>query len=80
MKEEAMNIYPNPASVNIHIQMPQTEEPYHQFQLLDAFGRILRTWSTKTATSYNVSIKDLPNGSYIRSLSKAIALIFHIDF
>lgn len=63
IKEEILTVFPNPASNTISIQLPQNQEQSYQFQLLDAFGRVLRVWSTPIA-NYDLSLEGLPNGSY----------------
>lgn len=61
---EGINIYPTPASNNIHIKM-DAAQPYHA-QLYDAAGRLAKTAHAVGATP--IDVHDLPAGNYVLHL------------
>ncbi|MEM8529019.1 MAG: T9SS type A sorting domain-containing protein [Bacteroidota bacterium] len=63
-KKESLTIFPNPVSNNLRIQLQKNDKRDYQFQLLDTYGNILRTWFS-AAVRYDLSTEDLPSGSYI---------------
>lgn len=76
-REEALQIgnltlAPNPAGDFIRISMDAVQEGMYQFRLLDATGRLLRTWQDHVETGFtkNISLKNLPKGLYLLQVQR----------
>ncbi|MEN0048964.1 MAG: IPT/TIG domain-containing protein [Bacteroidota bacterium] len=63
VKEEELVIFPNPANTSVQIELLGEPADLYDFQLVDAFGKVLRAWSSSEAI-YNLSLNNLPKGSY----------------
>ncbi len=61
-----INIYPNPASELLSIEMPQTENNQIQYQLVNAVGSILQ--SGLFYSRVDIELTDFPSGIYIVQL------------
>ncbi|MEM7657917.1 MAG: carbohydrate binding domain-containing protein [Bacteroidota bacterium] len=61
-------VYPNPSSGQVLIQLPTSGTGNSLLQLHDLQGRLLGSWSSAGLTQVRLSLPDLPNGLYVLSL------------
>ncbi|MDD4847479.1 MAG: endonuclease [Bacteroidales bacterium] len=71
---EAINIFPNPTQDDFYISIPTTLELPQQIDVLDVYGKTLRSVSWEdTGSKFHVNIADLPSGLYL-------IRIYHNDY
>ncbi len=66
MEESSLLIYPNPASTEITVVLPNgSNGDYSRLQLLDVSGMVVREVQTPEQTSLRMDVSELPRGIYL---------------
>lgn len=67
-KEEVLNIYPNPASSQITVQIPSKVGADAQVSVTDALGRVVMTSELNNRTTMNFNTSNWASGVYLLSV------------
>ncbi len=71
-RRTALNIYPNPTTGEIHLELPETPEGKWTLRLFSLEGRLVHTQQIRSGLngrSARIQIEHLPQGTYLISLS-----------
>ena len=63
-----LQVFPNPASDNVFINIPLNASPVASLKLLSLQGHVLRTYGVKTGTQINLDLREIPAGMYFVQL------------
>lgn len=74
---KSIDIYPNPASNEIQIQLPSSD--IYNLQLYNAIGLLVKS-KTITSNKTSIAVSDLPNGVYYISISGTNGTVCHKQF
>ena len=61
-EEEPVNIYPNPVTDILNVEVTETEK-YTLIRIFDAFGRIVKEIAPVTSTN-QINVQNFPFGTY----------------
>ena len=66
--QDAVNVYPNPASQSLHIQLKSADLLVNNIQLFDQTGRQVYNGKAASGTEIQVPVNQLANGVYLLKL------------
>lgn len=65
MQEESMLVFPNPASSNLQVYLPEAYTESGQLNIIDFHGRIVQNWPTLGGGYYQLPIESMQTGMYL---------------
>ncbi len=63
--KSTIEVYPNPASSYINIDVNADQVSTYQFKLYDMNGRVVKDESPNSSSYYRINIEDIPAGVYL---------------